>query len=231
MLAQRNDMNGIKRVTLKVLELLDVGLYRLSLADADGIKCNSMETADAFYSELGDTEENRDHLFSYVLTLAENAGADLDGHICDVGCGTGRLLELIAGRFDPSGITGVEMSTQARSIARRKCPGAEIIDGDITAGPLGKSDFDTVFCLEVIEHIVEAEAALASLGSMIKPGGKLIITVPDGRHDNFGGHINFWSPASWTHFIEQSLKLDAQIEYGIHHSGSMRLLWAVISAL
>jgi hypothetical protein len=55
----------------------------------------------------------------------------------------------------------------------------------------------------VLEHLLYPGKALLNLVSAIKPGGGLLITVPDGRKDTYSGHINFWSPESWQIFIQE----------------------------
>ncbi|TSC72471.1 MAG: methylase involved in ubiquinone/menaquinone biosynthesi [Parcubacteria group bacterium Gr01-1014_38] len=50
--------------------------------------------------------------------------------------------------------------------------------GDVQAMPLPDGSFDTVLCAEVLEHIPDPRRALAEIRRVLRPGGKLIITVP-----------------------------------------------------
>ena len=40
--------------------------------------------------------------------------------------------------------------------------------------------------------------------NMLNEDGVLILSVPNGRNDNFIGHINFWSPESWGIYLKEN---------------------------
>ena len=67
--------------------------------------------------------------------------------------------------------------------------------------PIGKK-FDFVLCSEVLEHLEDPYLAYHNLQKSVLDGGSLLITVPNGRLDRSGYHINFWSPESWELFIK-----------------------------
>lgn len=67
--------------------------------------------------------------------------------------------------------------------------------------------FDFVLCTEVLEHLENPELAYQHLQQAVRPGGSLLIAVPNGRFDRSGYHINFWSPESWSIFIERGCEL------------------------
>lgn len=52
------------------------------------------------------------------------------------------------------------------------------ISGDTSFLPFTAEAFDTVLCSEVIEHIVDDQQAVKELSRVLKPGGRLIISVP-----------------------------------------------------
>ncbi len=49
---------------------------------------------------------------------------------------------------------------------------------DIQAMPLPEASFDTVLCVEVLEHVPHPQQALSEIWRVLKPNGKLVITVP-----------------------------------------------------
>ena len=49
---------------------------------------------------------------------------------------------------------------------------------DITAIPAPDASFDAILCSEVLEHVPEPTHALDEFARLLKPGGKLILTVP-----------------------------------------------------
>lgn len=50
--------------------------------------------------------------------------------------------------------------------------------GDGTRLPFGDSVFDTVMCTEVLEHIKEPHKMVAEMARVLKPGGRMLATVP-----------------------------------------------------
>src|SRR5439155_21452263 len=57
--------------------------------------------------------------------------------------------------------------------------------------------FDLVICTEVIEHLEDADVAVANLLAVCRSGGTVAITVPQCRQDTFAGHFNFWTSESF----------------------------------
>jgi SAM-dependent methyltransferase len=49
---------------------------------------------------------------------------------------------------------------------------------DIQKMPLGDESFDTVLCAEVLEHVPDPEKALREIYRVLKPGGKLVMSIP-----------------------------------------------------
>lgn len=107
-----------------------------------------------------------------------------DGNVLEVGCGTGSFITtpLLLDGFDAYGIDiGPASIRQAKRFAemnglsaeRYSCIGVE----DVT------ERYDTVICSEVMEHIGSQELPgfVRSLCGCVKPGGQLIITVPNGK--------------------------------------------------
>lgn len=96
--------------------------------------------------------------------------------ILDVGTSTGTNLRLLTD-LGFSHVVGVELNPSAAEFARQKT-GVEVLVADSTALPFEDCEFDCVFATDVIEHIEDDEAALKELARVLRPGGKLIITVP-----------------------------------------------------
>ena len=60
--------------------------------------------------------------------------------------------------------------------------------------PVINGGYDTVVCLNVIEHVADDRRALANILEVLAPGGRAVILVPQGQ-GNFGtldealGHV------------------------------------------
>jgi SAM-dependent methyltransferase len=95
--------------------------------------------------------------------------------VLDIGCATGELLRRVAGLADGSIGVDPTLSHAASFGAFRLVRGVFPDDVPPDAGP-----FDAITMLAVLEHVPEAAYASLAEGAhrLLKPGGRLIITVP-----------------------------------------------------
>ena len=113
---------------------------------------------------------------------------------CDIGCGSGGLLELLSARFDA---VGVDMSPLALEYCAAR--GLKAVVGSLPGSiPLEPASFDVVVASEVIEHVEDDGAAAGALAALVRPGGVLVCTVPAhqwlwSRHDELNHHQRRYS--------------------------------------
>src|SRR3546814_4612951 len=69
-------------------------------------------------------------------------------------------------------------------MAKRACPDAELFFSALSDLPRS-SRYDVVFLMEVLEHTVDPEAVVRRLLDIVSAAGTLVLTVPDGRKDQF----------------------------------------------
>ncbi|WP_202552359.1 class I SAM-dependent methyltransferase [Ginsengibacter hankyongi] len=138
---------------------------------------------------------------SVIATAQQNDVTFYRKSIVDVGCGTGHLLSFLSENFPESNYSGIDFSEAALLIAKKTLPTAVFKKANIYEKLNEK--FDIVICTEVLEHLTNPDSALLNLLEGLKPGGVCILSVPNGRIDNYDGHINFWSPESWKIYIER----------------------------
>jgi len=118
----------------------------------------------------------------------ENARADIVtalprplGNVLDVGCGVGNvgIGTREAGATRVVGVEVVhEQAERARAVLDRVIAGPveEALD------ELSDERFDTILCLDVLEHLVDPEAVLRRLRDVAAPGAHLQVSVPNARH-------------------------------------------------
>lgn len=95
----------------------------------------------------------------------------------DVGCGDGRGAGawLTARRCE---YVGLDVSQNAVDLAGQLGLDARLI-GDAAELPLESDQFDVAICIEVLEHVFQPKLAAAELLRVLKPGGVVIVTVPN----------------------------------------------------
>jgi len=89
----------------------------------------------------------------------------------------GKLLDAGAGKLSYRHILK-PFCTEYRSIDFRPTHPELDYVGDIQAIPLPDNSFDTVFSAEVLEHVPDPEKALREIYRVLKPQGKLVMSIP-----------------------------------------------------
>lgn len=99
--------------------------------------------------------------------------------ILDVGCGSGRILDVIKER--EIDYLGVDKCESMLEFSKKNYPDFKFIQGDILElGKISEIDYDYVFCIAVLHHLPGMDLrvkALKQLKNKIKKDGKIIITV------------------------------------------------------
>lgn len=98
----------------------------------------------------------------------------------EIGCGTGFVLSAISFAFPDAKISGSEIFSEGLSIAQARIPSAVLMQMDARQVPF-VDEFDVIGAFDVLEHIEEDELVLMEFFKAIKPGGGLIISVPQHR--------------------------------------------------
>lgn len=134
---------------------------------------------EAFYQNLAaeikgrDLDYDRDWSDDHEFALS-NIGRD--ELVLEIGCNTGKFLDRV--REKTRRVVGLEFNSQAAAIARSKDLDVRNIDIKSLATHEPES-FDTVCAFQVLEHITDAGEFLRNCLSVLKPGGKLILSVPN----------------------------------------------------
>lgn len=91
--------------------------------------------------------------------------------VLDAGCGEGVLVEEFRARL---AIEGIDPNYASEFVTR----------GSLTALPYADASFERATCLDVLEHLTfeEQPKALAELFRVIRPGGELLVSVPNLAH-------------------------------------------------
>jgi len=134
---------------------------------------------------------------------------------------------------EPRQLTGIDI---AEPVYDTRPYYKKSIRADITAHPFSDNTFDVIWCISTLEHfgmdissytdgfIRDAGLggkALIEIIRMLKPGGKLLLTVPYGRYEDLGWLINF-DAEHWNRLIDvvrDQVKISELYFRHTHHSG------------
>jgi 2-polyprenyl-3-methyl-5-hydroxy-6-metoxy-1,4-benzoquinol methylase len=102
------------------------------------------------------------------------------GRVLDVGCGSGGTAAGLRAA-GASEIVGIEVVPEAAEVARAVLDEVHLAPVEEALDAL-EGGFDTVLCLDVLEHLVDPREVLARLRGLAAPGGTLQVSVPNARH-------------------------------------------------
>ncbi|HEU5347499.1 MAG TPA: class I SAM-dependent methyltransferase [Ktedonobacterales bacterium] len=162
----------------------------------------------------------------------------------DIGCGDGTLAVALAARI-PS-VCGIDISADAVTATIQKGIDAKQVNLDTDSMPFAEGAFDTVTCLDVLEHVFDPRRAARQIAQVCSPGATLVISTPNMRYwrhikaiigGSFpltsmdeegydGGHLHYYTAANLRQLIRPWF--DVQRVCGIPgaptHSKSTRLI-------
>ena len=96
----------------------------------------------------------------------------------DVGCGAGLLAEPLA-RLGAA-VTAIDAASELIVVAKAHADGAGLaIDYRCVAVETLDGRYDLVTAMEVIEHVADPQAFVASLAARLAPGGLLLLSTPN----------------------------------------------------
>jgi SAM-dependent methyltransferase len=123
------------------------------------------------------------------------------GRWIDVGCGTGTFVN--AARQRGVDAIGVDFSEEAIAAGKRRFGLDKLycLSVEETTARFGRHQFDVATAFEVLEHMDDVSAFVGSLEDLVRPGGHIVISVPNrerfprilGEGDVPPHHFTRWS--------------------------------------
>ena len=138
--------------------------------------------------------------------IRREARPPANAQILEIGCGTGHNLAML-GEFGH--VDGLELDEEARALSEKRL-GRKVMSSPLPElGEVPDGYYDLIGAFDVIEHIEDDRAALASIATKLKPGGKFVMAVPAHQwmwsaHDVVNHHKRRYSKQALKALIESS---------------------------
>jgi len=130
-----------------------------------------------FSSSAGQWDRMRDELFGERFHLAALAAlADPNWVVGDLGCGTGQVSAALAPFV--ARVIAVDASAAMLQAAKKRLHGFDNVElrrGELESLPIDDARIDCATLMLVLHHVPEPEKALADVGRVVKPGGRVIL--------------------------------------------------------
>lgn len=114
-----------------------------------------------------------------------HGGLSRGSRVLEIGCGQSPWLPFLGRRLGCR-VSGIDIEPHAAELARANLAGARVVGeihcGDgfaLTSRPGLRHAFDLVYSMGVLEHFDDAAARIAVLADYLRPGGRILTTVPN----------------------------------------------------
>jgi SAM-dependent methyltransferase len=97
--------------------------------------------------------------------------------LLELGCGTGFVLAGLRKALPQLRLVGGELHANGLEHAARRLPEIDLLQFDARQIPFAQ-EFDVVGAFDVLEHIVADDRVLAEMRMAVRPGGGIVVTVP-----------------------------------------------------
>lgn len=127
----------------------------------------------------------------------------------EIGCGNGYVLMGMRQAFPKLRLAGSEIYSAGLTFAAERLPDVELFQMDALRIPFA-DEFDVVGAFDVLEHIKDDETVMAQMFQAAKPGGGILVTVPQ--------HMFLWSQAD-VEAVHQRRYSAKEMRQKLEHAG------------
>lgn len=126
----------------------------------------------------------------------------------EIGCGTGYVLSELDHTFPGVRLSGSEIFSNGLRYARGRVNRCNLFQMDARDIPF-EEEFDVIGAFDVLEHIAEDERVLSEMYRAVRPGGGVILTVPQhaflwSQVDEHACHVRRYSASDLRQKVQQA---------------------------
>lgn len=137
---------------------------------------------DQWHEQINSSTESSDPMvFPWYRAAFNGIQEHLKGDLLELGCGRGQFALWLASAVSDLRVTGVDFSTSAITIARKKITNTSravrFLAGDAQFVPFADNTFDWIVSCECLEHLPEPQKMAAEMFRVLKPGGRFCLTT------------------------------------------------------
>lgn len=164
----------------------------------------------ALFKQYAEIETKHFWFVGRAKIICDALGAKFAGahNLLEIGCGTGGVLAEIEKCFPSLALSGGDAFLDGLNYAAQRTPKAALYRMDATHIPFFE-EFDLLGAFDVLEHVDDDEAMLHQLFTACKPGGGLMVTVPQhpflwSRTDEYAHHKRRYTRKDLLRKVEQA---------------------------
>ena len=198
---------GVYTQEIPLLTRIAAGAVTRDFKVGEGVPFSAYPKFQDFMGELSDAKHG-DVLVQHFLPQVDDgrmvARMEEGIQVCDLGCGQGYALELMARAFPNSGFVGIDNDASSIAVARKRQAGLDnlefvCLDGAaLEDGSQWESRFDYITAFDAIHDQCRPLEALKSVVHMLAPGGAFSMVDIDARTAHAGNMDHPMGPFLYT---------------------------------
>jgi SAM-dependent methyltransferase len=139
------------------------------------------------------------------------------GLALDAACGTGRHARELA-RLGHD-VLGIDLTPEMLRRAAENVPEARFIEGDLRQLPADDDQFDVAVCGLALAHLPGLDVGIRELARVLKPGGRLVVSVLHPFQAQLGWHAPFEDASGSRRFAREHPHTHADYLAAFRESG------------
>lgn len=190
---------AISRVLPKPLDAILTGcLVHLRIITVPS-NSNTTDYWNNIWAAEGSESRDTTMLHEHLLNLIPD-----HGQIIELGCGNGQLLKKIAQKKSLRCV-GLDFSDQALRYVRDAR--IDAVQTYLPLVPFASGSFDCAICAETLEHLDDPLSTIAEMSRVLRDGGILVFSVPDGCVWGRGGeHVQEFKPTDCVNALRHHVR-------------------------